>query len=227
MRALVFFALESEARPFRRWAAGQPDCQIAVTGMGRIQAVRSAEKILRPGVSDLVLTCGFAGALNPVLRCGQIVLDADPAFPLIDKMSKTGGIPGRFLLVPEVIVTAADKTALWNSSGADAVDMESAAIRDICRQRGLPGATVRVISDTARQDLPLDFSRLMDPAGRIRYPQLTLALVQSPRRIAGLLQFGRQLRHCSRNLADFLAAVLIGDGSRRANLPLMPGALGP
>ena len=66
--------------------------------------------------------------------------------------------------------------------------MESEAIQDICREQRLPCATVRVISDTANEDLPLDFNQLSKPDLNLDYGKLAWAIVKSPGKIPALLR---------------------------------------
>lgn len=64
-----------------------------------------------------------------------------------------------------------------------------------------------MISDTADENLPLDFNRLMTPEQKLHFGKLALALVKSPGKIRGLLKLQRQTRAAAENLARVLAQV--------------------
>jgi adenosylhomocysteine nucleosidase len=197
---LVCFAVPAEAARFR------PDpvqsCRILITGMGKDNASAAVSRALRSGAPRRVLTCGFAGGLNPDLRVGDVLFDAGPelARPLAD----LGARAGTFHCAPTIAVSVADKQRLREESGADAVEMESGVIRALCRERGIEAATVRVISDEASTALPLDFNSLCNVDGNISYVRLAGALARSPGAIPPLLKFQRDLAQCSRRLAAVL-----------------------
>ncbi|MFM8469930.1 MAG: hypothetical protein ACKODH_08170, partial [Limisphaerales bacterium] len=141
---LVCFAVKEEAAPFRRGLP--PNVSLLVTGMGPTAAERAVKARLAEREWSLVLTCGFAGGLNPVLPIGVVLADTDEDFPLRPALLAAGAQPGSFHCAEQVAVTAYEKAMLRERTGADAVEMESGIIRQLCRQRGLPSATVRVIS---------------------------------------------------------------------------------
>jgi len=221
-RWIIFFAVAEEARPFlqrrlasagdstpltppvrgaKGWRVGNGD--IWVTGMGARNAGAVAEAVVQADAVDWVLTCGFAGGLDPDLTVGTIVADLDPWHPL-SFGPETGVRRGVFHLASQVAVTAEAKAKLRASTGADAVDMESAVIRDLCGARGVPSGTVRVISDAAGEDLPLDFGALMTPDQQIDVSRLMGVLARSPGKIIRLIRFSRMLGKASAKLARVL-----------------------
>jgi hypothetical protein len=115
-----------------------------------------------------------------------------------------GAISARFHCARRVAITSQEKRGLWETTAADAVEMESSVIRTLCREWKIPSATVRVISDTAFDDLPLDFNALMTSDDRIHYGKLALAVLCSPRRIPQLLAFQRQTLTAARELGRVL-----------------------
>jgi nucleoside phosphorylase len=207
---LVCFAVAEEARPFENVMSSNPHpaVRIAVSGMGRRNARAMIDAELKKARPALVLTCGYAGALHPNLALGQIVFDADPAFPDAPRFQELGGRAVRFLHSDTIIVRSADKVRFRSETGADAVEMESTIIRAACRDQGIPSATVRVISDTASQDMPLDFNALMTPDMKISSLRLGMMLLKSPRRIPVLWAFGRETRRAAEILGSFLGRFL-------------------
>ncbi len=204
---LICFALPEEARPFRKLTAGRPDLQVLVTGIGRRQAETSARTVLAEQRPALVITSGFAGGLDPTLARGVVVFEADAAFPFADLLEAAGARQVRFHCADRIVVTAAEKRRLREKTGADAVEMESAAIHAVCREANLPCATVRVISDVADEDLPLDFNRFTRADQSLDLGKLALEVVRRPGLVARLLRLRRTTREAATRLAAVLAAV--------------------
>ena len=203
---LVCVAVKEEARFFPDWL--HLHCQAWMTGMGRrnaVEGIRQAIALVQP---KRVITAGFAGGLNPRLKFGTIVYEQDFDAGYGAKLEELGAVRATFHCHRRVAITAAEKSALWKSTGADVVEMESSAIRNICREEKIPSATIRVILDDASQDLPLDFNALMTPEDRIDYPKLIWAVLSRPGRIGKLLEFQQQTVAASRRLGAALAELL-------------------
>ena len=248
---LVTFAVKEESGPFQNLIGPRSDLRVLLTGVGK----RNAERTIRRGLAEqspkLVLTCGFAGGLNPDLTTGTVVFSVDekrlgavnPPPPregsrlsdargqfssregsgvcseaqefatqperLASVLVAAGAHPARFQCVERVVTTAMEKRALRQQTGADAVEMESGVIRLLCLEREIPSATVRVISDAAHEDLPLDFNLLMDGDQNLKYGKLAWALLKSPGKTGALLELRRQTQAAAARLADVLAKALL------------------
>ena len=86
--------------------------------------------------------------------------------------------------------------------------MESASIHAVCRERGIPCATVRVISDTAGEDLPLDFNTLSKPDKNLDFGKLFLAVAKSPGKIGALMELQKKTKLAAENLAEVLSKII-------------------
>jgi adenosylhomocysteine nucleosidase len=229
---LVCFAVKEEATPFKDAIGSNPDIQILLTGMGQRNAERSIRSALVPADENslspsdgerarvrgsftgarsptptLVLTCGFAGALNPNLSLGTVLFSCDEA-RLQLRLLAAGARPARFHCANSVASTSAEKRQLWEATHADAVEMESQIISNICREHHIPCATVRVILDTASEDLPLDFNFLMTADQQMDYRKLAFSLAKSPSKIAALLRLQKQSKEASSKLAEVLLQIV-------------------
>jgi adenosylhomocysteine nucleosidase len=251
MSTLICFALREEAAPFRKIAAAKSGITILLTGIGRQNAEKSLREFLgsapAPGAAvdasstaandaasfatregarapQLVLTCGFAGGLNPDLKLGEVVFEIpssssrresaqtetgnqpEPIYiGCYDKLIAAGAKPAKIFCADRIATTVAEKKKLRAETGADAVEMESAAIHAVCRERGIPCATVRVISDTASEDLPLDFNALSKPDKNLDFGKLFLAIAKSPGKIPALMQLQKRTKFAAEKLAEVLA----------------------
>src|SRR5688572_10101047 len=224
-RVLFCFAVEQEAKFFYPTCipnnvisipdgqsfqeSDHPGMEKLITGIGRENAERSLHTRLKHEPYQLVISCGFAGGLNPYLSTGMVVFATDEDAGLTPMLLSAGACPVRFYSSDRVATSVAEKRKLWESTGADAVEMESQIIRAIARAHGIPSATIRVISDDATENLPLDFNALMTADQRLNYPKLILTLLTSPTKIPALLRLQRQTQLAARNLADVLGKVIL------------------
>ena len=226
MITLVCFALKEEAAPFWKIAAGKSGLSILITGIGRKNAEKSVREFLATNSLELVLTCGFAGGLNPDLKLGEVVFEltdrrgefhepqtekkirGSQSSSLREKLLAAGAKPAKFFCADRITTTVAEKKKLRAETSADAVEMESEVIHAVCRERGIPCATVRVISDTAGEDLPLDFNQLSKPDMNLDYGKLAWAIAKSPGKIGALLKLQKQTRFAAERLADILGKII-------------------
>lgn len=230
MSILICFALKEEAAPFRKFAGGLRrghDVSILITGIGRRNTENSVRAFLAAHSPELVLTCGFAGGLNPDLRLGDVVFENSssssrgdeaqteignelepPDTGCYEKLVAAGAKRGTFFCADRIATTAAEKKILREETGADVVEMESAAIHAVCAERGIPCATVRVISDTAHEDLPLDFNALAKADKNLDLGKLFLAVAKSPAKIGALMELQRRTKFAAKRLAEVLSKIV-------------------
>jgi len=215
-------------------AGGASACQAKASERRLVPASRSqgistsqARLVSSLAPPSLVLTCGFAGGLNPDLKPGDVVFENHSSSSrresaqikagekleptdvgCYEKLISAGAKPAKFFCADGIATTAAEKKKMRDETGADAVEMESAAIHAVCAERGIPCATVRVISDTATEDLPLDFNALAKPDKSLDYGKLLLAIAKSPRKVGALMKLQKQTRFAAERLAEVLAKIV-------------------
>jgi adenosylhomocysteine nucleosidase len=204
---LVCFALEQEAVPFRRLAVKMPDVRILITGIGARNAGTSVRRFLEQHLTRQVFTCGFCGGLDPDLENGDVVFMT--GYPALEKrLAEADTTLATFHSAPRIATTAAEKKQLRTKTGADVVEMESEAIMEVCREKKIPCAMVRAISDTAGEDLPLDFNALSRPDLSLHQGKLTLAIAKAPWKIIALMRLHRRTSFAAQQLANALAKVI-------------------
>jgi adenosylhomocysteine nucleosidase len=215
MRTLVCFALKEEAVSFRQIATARPDISTLIVGIGRANAEKSVRSYLDANSPELVLTCGFAGGLNPNLKIGDVVFEMPlkqqleaPSGISSKKMADAGARPAKFLCANRIATTVAEKQKLRSETGADVVEMESAAIHAVCAERNIPCITVRVISDTAHEDLPLDFNALSKPDKSLDFGKLAWAIARSPGKIGALMALQKKTSFAAAQLSAVLGKII-------------------
>jgi adenosylhomocysteine nucleosidase len=151
-------------------------------------------------VSGIVNT-GFCGALDPSLNIGDVVVwGGAPA------VSRLPFVKGEISSADRVVVTAEEKRLLREKTGAIAAEMEAAAVKKTADRWGVPFYCVRAVSDTANEDMPLDFNLYRDRAGRFSLPRIALAAMSRPfTRIPALRRLEANCNVASESLGAFFA----------------------
>ena len=159
-----------------------------------------SEALRERRAADGIVSVGFCGALDPALEIGDIVVSG------VDVRSTRRFVRGEIISADRVAVTVAEKRELRERTGAIAVEMEAGAVAAKAREWGIPFRCIKVVSDTAREDMPLDFNRYRDAAGRFSRGRIAMAALGRPfRRIPALMRFDRNCRIAAEKLGEFLA----------------------
>ena len=221
-RVLVVTAIREELAAFADKRL-PPGVVVAATGDGCRRAARRVAELCAQHRPSLLIGAGVAGGLTADLGTGDLlvanrVLDGrgevtprpDPA-RVAAAGAKLGVRRGTLLTVERPLVTAADKAAAAASAGAPpaAVDMESAAWARAAAAQGVPYLIVRVVTDTAEEELPGYLSRCMDSEGSIRRSSVALSALAHPRSIPALRRMRRTLLDCAERLACFVTALVV------------------
>jgi purine-nucleoside phosphorylase len=175
------------------------------------------------------VSSGLAGALRDSLRLGDVIAPravlsktgaGSPTNRLeVDKelhqlALNTGANPAECLLTAcRVLTLAVEKKA--QGSVAELVDMESFDVIREARKRGSRGVIIRAISDSADEDLPIDFNATLSRSRQVSLPRVLLRLAKNPWAMHRLIRFGKQSRKAAESLALFLDSYVL----RIAQLP--------
>jgi adenosylhomocysteine nucleosidase len=125
---------------------------------------------------------------------------------------RLGGPVGTLYATPSIVVTAAEKRALFETSGADAIDMESGAVAEVACELGLAFAAVRVVCDPAGSTLPPAALMALNSVGAVSLLRVAGSVVRRPGQIADLLRLGRDAARARGVLVRHVAGLRFRDG---------------
>jgi hypothetical protein len=151
-----------------------------------------------------IILAGVAGALDPGLAVGDLVLCDCPGE--LGARLEIGR--GTVHTAMDLVSTPGQKAALFASTGAGVVDMETSAVREFAEKGGWPFVSVRAVSDSAGQWLDPGLVRLVDPWGRVRAGEVAAYVVGNPFRILTLMKVGREAGRAARRLGEGVVEVL-------------------
>jgi len=150
---------------------------------------------------DGIINTGYCGALDPSLAIGDLVMWRGAEIP-----STLPHAVGEISSTDRVVTTAAEKRRLREQTGAIAAEMEAGAVKKIAAQWALPFYCVRAVSDTASDDMPLDFNHYRDSDGRFSLPRIAIAAASRPfTRIPALRRLEANCKVASESIGAFFA----------------------
>jgi hopanoid-associated phosphorylase len=174
-----------------------------------------------------IISFGIAGALDPSLKPGDIVLagcvmgavqrwECDPAWRA-HMSAKLGPVAsGAIFGSDHPIVTSADKARIYRDTGAVAVDMESHAAAEVAARHGLPFVALRVIADDAASAIPRSALAGMRSDGTTDVKAVLTTLVRNPGDVGALIRLGAATGTARASLLRCLG--LLGPGLGRFDL---------
>lgn len=225
----VTFALPTESAGFRRLLRererhrygnaevirGKIDnraVEILHTGVGEKLCRNRLATFLQDRQFDLLISAGFAGALDDRLEVGDIVIARNFSTTRIAADSLLRDLPVKvcdLTTVNHIIDSPAQRAQLAQATGAAAVDMETDFIAQICAEHALPMLALRAISDTPARPLPLPPRILFDlDRQKTRPANLSLYILRHPTRLPRLIGFARQVQMARRALTRALEIIL-------------------
>ena len=185
-----------------------------------IRAVSNADLSASP--LEAVISTGYAGALDPALALGDIVVAQEVLdyatgehYPCAEVLGHTS--QGVVLSQDRIANDSAEKQQLFNKTGACAVEMESAGVAARSKRAGLPFCCIKVISDVASESFGLDLNKMRTSEGRVARGKIIVQALVRPNLVPGLLQLKRRTEKVARVLGDFLVSCRIGSDITNSN----------
>lgn len=219
-------ALKSEAGCLEG-VLGQTSLLNFVSGIGPDAATRAAELAVN-AECDTLVSFGYAGALDPTLRTGDlmcglsvanedIIIHSDKTIitrleSFIDETSDIRSKSSRIYGSSHVLHSVTQKLDLWKKGAWEAVDMESISIGYTAQQHGLTFLIVRAILDTTVISPPTGLSRITDENGHVRSGRALWEVVKNPKiapRYAVLAAARRQANQTLRRVAPLLVRSIL------------------
>ena len=229
-RVAIVAALEREVRPLLKgWRVSQKevggrrfrffekdDFVLVCGGIGAEAARRAAEAVIAVYAPSVIYSAGFAGALDPALKVGEVVqprrvVNASDG-------SSVDFDQGEGILVSfGSVASPAQKASLRDSFGAQALDMEAAAIARAAEARGAAFAVVKVISDEFDFSFPA-MERFVDSNGQFLERRFVWFTALRPWQWARVARLARNSNRASLALCERLRKML-GGISVPSNVP--------
>jgi adenosylhomocysteine nucleosidase len=178
---------------------GDVEVTATTTGIGPPAGARAAERLLSAMTFDHLMVVGIAGGLGPEVEIGDVVVPE----VVIDMATKAEYRPSPLgdtasagnLLMSGVLLEEQHNYTQFVTEGALAVDMETAAVAEVCESHGIPWSVFRGISDRPRDGLvDQDVFGLARPDGSANLPAVARYVLRRPWRVGRLAKLSKDMK---------------------------------
>jgi adenosylhomocysteine nucleosidase len=213
--------------PAYRFTSRGTDCVLVESGAGMENAETAAHALLSAVEPLCLVSFGIAGAVEREVRVGDVIAASRASF-------LENGLPGRTcalaplpeaarrgaeraletcgarLYAGSAITTRGEQPTLAQLQGFahPLLDMETAGIARAAGEWGTPLFSLRSMSDTPDEPLPIAIEELMDAEHALRLANIAGICLRHPSTVSRLLRFGRNAVKAAENAAVAVAAIL-------------------
>ncbi|MDD2710879.1 MAG: hypothetical protein PHV34_23105 [Verrucomicrobiae bacterium] len=237
----IVIALPTEWRYFRRafivhherqlgghrhYAGRFGDIPVAVIigGVGKKNALAGALALCEHHSLSMLMTLGYAGALNSELKRGDIVLSsysrnetvmqpsaddlslADQLKAVADESHEHHVYVSPLYTANSIVARHEDKVDIYRRTGMSIVDMESYSVYSLAREKGIPFMGIHAVTDTAEEDIPAleIITPFLMSNSLWRYPRIFFELLTHPHYIFDLIPLNHDAQVAGERLAHFM-----------------------
>ncbi|MFZ0663114.1 MAG: nucleoside phosphorylase [Acidobacteriaceae bacterium] len=210
----IIAAMPGELKPLVRgwqprgrniWGGRIADCEAVaiVGGMGAAAAARAMERIFAEANPDVLVSCGWAGALTCAVKPGAACVISEIVDAKSGERFPTRSADGYRLVTLDRVALVDEKRALAAKHQSVLVDMEAATVARMAAARGLDFYCFKGISDGYTDRLP-DFSRFISGEGELRTAALLAYAATRPGYWASLWRLGKSSSAAAVAVADLM-----------------------
>lgn len=197
-----------------------------VGGVGKANARRAASMLCDAHGATVLLSIGYAGALDPDLCRGDIVLSSwsvngTSGGPSEEDLEHEGRLRevadashehhvyvGPLFTADRIVARHEEKSVLFSRTGCPVVDMESFAVYSEARSRNLPFLGIHTITDTAEEDIPAleVITPFLMSESPWRYLRLIVDVLKRPKLFWDMAILNRDAKIAGHSAAHFLVS---------------------
>ncbi|MDB5700873.1 MAG: phosphorylase [Sphingomonadales bacterium] len=170
-----------------------------IVGGGDAVRLEAELEAAAPG-AQVILSSGIAGAVAPGLNAGDVVIDGSDRLVEVLRRVLPDARAGIVVGSDAIVARVPEKCALYERTGALAVDMETHIAERVAARHGLPFAALRVISDAANETLPPAALVGMRPDGGMALGPVLASLARHPGQLPALIWTGLSAGRAFRSL---------------------------
>jgi adenosylhomocysteine nucleosidase len=206
-----------EGKEFRFF---ERDTMVAICGgIGAAPARRAAEAVIQLYQPELLISAGFAGALQPDVRVGD-VLTPGRVIDSSDGSRTDTGFGEETLVSFDSVANVDQKAKLARAYVAQGVDMEATAVARAAAVHGVRFLACKAISDTRDFHMP-PVARFVAPDGEFHATKFAVHVALRPWLWAKAVQLGRNSRLAADKLCQALAE--LSERQSKATAPMLAG----